>query len=268
METASRHYLMCRPTYFELDPSNPWKPPDARLDLEGAIDEWDRLRDHVLALGHTVSELPPRPGLTQMVFTANGAFAIGDRVLIARPHSRERAGEARWHHAWFEEQGYRHIVTARHVNEGQGDFRLVGDRILAGWGFRTDPAAHDEARALFDREVVPLRLTQERFYHLDLVVLPLTAELIAYYPPALDEASRRTLERLYPDAIIVGDADAESLALNAICDERHALIHDTAEDLPDQLERHGITPIAVDLDEQRMAGGGPKCCAIDLHAGE
>ena len=44
------------------------------------------------------------------------------------------------------------------VNEGEGDFLLVGDRILAGTGFRSDAESHDELRKLFGREVVTLEL--------------------------------------------------------------------------------------------------------------
>ena len=54
-----------------------------------------------------------------------------------------------------------------HVNEGEGDFLVVGGLVLAGTGFRTDPGAHTEVQELFGVPVISLQLVDPRFYHLD-----------------------------------------------------------------------------------------------------
>lgn len=58
-------------------------------------------------------------------------------------------------------------MTTRHVNEGQGDLLMVGERVLAGYGFRTDQRAHAEIAAVLGLPVVSLELVDPRFYHLD-----------------------------------------------------------------------------------------------------
>jgi N-dimethylarginine dimethylaminohydrolase len=37
-----------------------------------------------------------------------------------------------------------------------------------------------------------------------------------------------------------------------------------AAQLAARLEEHGFEPIGVDLSELRKAGGGPKCCTLEL----
>ena len=56
--------------------------------------------------------------------------------------------------------------------------------MLAGYGFRTEPAAHAEAQEALGRPVVSLRLVDPRFYHLDVALAALDDENIAYYPGA------------------------------------------------------------------------------------
>ena len=53
------------------------------------------------------------------------------------------------------------------VNEAEGDFAWTGRLLLAGTGFRTDPAAHAEAQEVLGVPVVSLRLVDPTYYHLD-----------------------------------------------------------------------------------------------------
>ena len=78
----SRHYLMCRPTYFAVDYAiNPWMDPTAPVDADLAIAQWEALVDTYRSLGHTVEFIDPIPGLPDMVFAANGATVVDGAVL-------------------------------------------------------------------------------------------------------------------------------------------------------------------------------------------
>ncbi len=72
------------------------------------------------------------------------------------------------------------------------------------------------------------------------------------------------LERLFPDALIADEADAVVLGLNAVCDGRHVVVNAEARGLIAQLRGRGYEPIPVDLSELRKAGGGPKCCTLEI----
>jgi N-dimethylarginine dimethylaminohydrolase len=260
-----RHYLMCRPEHFAVSYAiNPWMDPAAGADRDRAIAQWEALRAAYLALGHEVSLIDPIDGLPDMVFAANGALAVDGRVYGARFAYPERGPEGAAYTAWFRENGFADILEPSHTNEGEGDFLVLDSVILAGTGFRTDVAAHQEAQEFLGRAVVTLRLVDPRFYHLDTALFPLGNGNVAYYPGAFSSGSRAVLERMFPDAIIAGAADAAVLGLNAVSDGRHVVINAEATALIEALGARGYEPVPVDLSELRKAGGGPKCCTLEI----
>ena len=89
---------------------------------------------------------------------------------------------------------------------------------------------------------------------------------IAYLPEAFSDGSRRVLKQLFPDAIIATPLDAAVLGLNAVCDGTHIVLPQQARGLADQLAARGFTPVPVDLSELLKAGGGPKCCTLEIGA--
>ena len=156
------------------------------------------------------------------------------------------------------------MTTPGAVNEAEGDFAVLARRVLAGHGFRTTLEAHAELAALTGREVVSLELVDPYFYHLDTALAVLDHEEIMYYPGAFAEESQAVLRQLYPSAIVARRADAEVFGMNAISDGRHVVVPDQATTLADTLRGRGYVPVGVDLSELLKAGGGAKCCALEL----
>ncbi|CAM5244616.1 hypothetical protein STENM327S_05642 [Streptomyces tendae] len=107
-------------------------------------------------------------------------FAV-PRKLAAGDFSIDPA-EAAAYHDWFTSRGYPRVHTTEYVNEAEGDYMVLGDRILAGTGFRTDPRAHAELERALGREVVTLTLVDPRFYHLDTALAVLSDTEVMYYP--------------------------------------------------------------------------------------
>ncbi|MFJ4096709.1 dimethylargininase [Kitasatospora sp. NPDC089913] len=260
-----RRYLMCRPTYFTVEYAiNPWMDPGQPTDTALAVRQWERLHELYRQLGHTVELIDPVPGLPDMVYTANGATVLDGRVLVASFRHPERAGESDAHESWFRARGYREVRRAERVNEGEGDHLVVGRRVLAGSGFRTDPAAHTEVRDLFGRQVLTLSLVDPRFYHLDTALAVLTDDQVMYYPEAFTPDSQALLRSLYPDAVLADLEDAEVFGLNAVSDGRRVLLPEAAKALAARLADEGFEPIPVDVSELFKGGGGPKCCTLEL----
>ncbi|MFJ4671307.1 dimethylargininase [Kitasatospora purpeofusca] len=260
-----RRYLMCRPTHFTVEYAiNPWMDPAQPTDTALAVQQWERLYALYQRLGHTVELIDPVPGLPDMVYTANGATVIDGRVLVANFRHPERAGESDAHQTWFEAGGYREVRRAAQVNEGEGDHLVAGRRVLAGSGFRTDPAAHAEARDLFGLQVLTLALVDPRFYHLDTALAVLADDQVMYYPEAFTPDSQALLRSLYPDAVLADLEDAEVFGLNAVSDGRRVLLPEAAKALAARLADEGYEPIPVDVSELFKGGGGPKCCTLEL----
>ncbi|MGW9113427.1 dimethylargininase [Microbacterium sp. NPDC055683] len=265
-----RRYLMCRPEHFTVSYSiNPWMEPANPTDTARAVAQWQRLHDTYLELGHEVELIDPLPGYPDMVYTANGGFVVDGIAYGPSFRYVERQGEAPAFIDWFRANGFDTVVPEE-VNEGEGDFLLAGDVILAGTGFRSTGDSHAEVARVFDREVISLNLVDARFYHLDtaLSVLDPVAEdgrtTIAYLPGAFDDASRAVLERRFPDAIRVSDEDGAVFGLNSASDGRNVFISPRATGFEKQLRDRGYTPILIDLSELLLGGGGIKCCTLEL----
>ncbi|KJL20340.1 Amidinotransferase [Microbacterium oxydans] len=270
-----RHYLMCKPEHFTVNYSiNPWMEPSKPTDTANAVAQWQKLHDLYIELGHEVELIEPLAGYPDMVYTANGGFLIDGRAYVPEFRFVERQGEAPAFADWFRAAGY-DTVMPKEVNEGEGDFLLVGDVILAGTGFRSTGDSHREVGEVFGREVVSLNLVDPRFYHLDTAIAVLDPVQgvenggperanIAYLPGAFDDASRAELEKRFPDAILVSDEDGSVFGLNSASDGYNVIISPRAKGFEKQLRERGYNPIMIDLSELLLGGGGIKCCTLEL----
>ena len=274
-----RRYLMCRPEHFTVSYTiNPWMVPANPTDTALAVRQWQKLYDTYLELGHEVELIDPVDGLPDMVYTANGGFLIDGIAYGPKFRFQERAGEARPFIDWFRANGFDTREPVE-VNEGEGDFLLAGDTILAGTGFRSTGDSHREIGEIFGREVLSLTLIDPRFYHLDtaLTVLdpvegvendgPERAN-IAYLPGAFDEFSQAILAERFPDAIHVSDEDGSVFGLNSSSDGYNVIISPRAKGFEKQLRERGYNPVLVDLSELLLGGGGIKCCTLELRAAQ
>ncbi|WP_431804410.1 dimethylargininase [Microbacterium sp. bgisy203] len=268
-----RRYLMCRPEHFTVSYRiNPWMEPAKPTDTAKAVAQWQTLYDTYVALGHEVELIDPVEGLPDMVYTANGGFIIDGRALGVRFRVDERRGEERPFMDWFGAHGFE-VVEPVEVQEGEGDFLLVGDTILAGTGFRSVGDSHREVAEVFGREVISLRLIDPRFYHLDTAISVLDPvegpggverANIAYLPAAFDAPSLAVLRERYPDAIEVSDADGAVFGLNSASDGYNVFISPRATGFEQQLRARGYNPVLIDLSELLLGGGGIKCCTLEL----
>ena len=264
-----KHYLMCAPDHFAVEYAiNPWMDSEQPVDTGLARRQWKGLRQTLVGLGHTVHTLAPVPGLPDMVFAANGAFTVDGVAYGARFRFPQRTAEAGAHQGFYEADPAWRFVAPRETNEGEGDFAYLpgayGGLVLAGHGFRTEPAAHAEAQEVLGRPVLSLRLVDPRFYHLDVALAAVDDANIAYYPGAFSESGRRVLSQLFPDAVVAGADDALAFGLNLVSDGRNVVLPAEATGLAARLRAAGYVPVPVELSELRKGGGSVKCCVAEL----
>lgn len=264
---------MCPPTHFAVSYSiNAWMDPTQPVDVDIALAQWTSLRDEYRRLGHTVHEIAPEPGLPDMVFAANAATVLDGRVFGANFHAPQRRREAAFYRNWLQGNGFVDVEVSTTVSEGEGDFVWTGTDLLAGTGFRTDRTAHEQAHKFLGVPVISLELVDPRYYHLDTALFVLTpsdvdsAAQIAYYPGAFSVATQRLLRRRYPDAVLATADDAAAFGLNAVSDGLHVVLPADAVELAGTLTDHGYDVHPVDTSELRKAGGGPKCCTLELRS--
>ena len=273
MIAARQSILMCPPDHYGVDyVINPWMQGQlGRTDRPLARRQWDRLRQ-ILSAGAEISLVEAQSGLPDMVFTANAGMARGNVVVASRFRSPERRGEEIFFRTWFEHNGFSIAPWPEAVFfEGAGDalFDDGRDLIWSGCGFRSDIAAAPLLARVFERESIPIRLVDPRFYHLDTCLCPLAGGWFMYYPPAFDAASLEEIGRRVPEEkrIAVCEVDALQFACNAVEIDGRVIMNGATQELQARLRAAGFTPVLTPLSEFLKAGGTAKCLTLKLHAG-
>jgi len=274
MTSNTPRFLMCAPEFFGVEYEiNPWMHgKQGTVGFSEAQAQWGALYTLLTdTLGGRAEQVAPRPGLPDIVFTANAGLAKGGVVVPSRFRHRERQGEEPIYRAWFEKNGFSlRDLPPGVAFEGAGDalFDTAEPELLwAAHGFRTDEAAHPFLAEAFGAEVIPLRLTDPRFYHLDTCFCPLPGGSLLWHPAAFDESSRRRVrERVAEDRRFeVDDADALAFACNAVGVGASALVLNSASPgLARWLEGRGLSVHQTPLTEFMKAGGSAKCLTLRL----
>ncbi len=113
--------------------------------------EWTRLHRALQDAGAQIDLVPARPGLPDLVFTANAAVVLDGKALLARFRHPERQAEEPHFEAAFRKLQARGLIDAVRTLpegvalEGAGDCVWDATRNLfwMGYGPRSDAAARD-----------------------------------------------------------------------------------------------------------------------------
>jgi arginine dihydrolase len=263
-------FLMCPPTLYDVNyVINPWMVGNVnQSSRQRATDQWKELY-HAVARVSDVLLVEPQPGSPDMVFTANAGLVFDGTVALSSFYHPERQGEEAHFRRWFQETGFTICEVSRETPfEGEGDalFEADGSRLWAGHGPRTNEKSLRQLTDLWDVEVIPLRLVDPRFYHLDTCFCPLSNGEVMYYPAAFDAESQTRIQNRYPEAkrICVSEADALRFACNAINIGRTILLNRISSELFAELQLIGYQVIQVELTEFLKAGGAAKCLVLRL----
>lgn len=267
--TFAHTFLMCLPKYFEVSyVINHWMALHEGICTERALQQWQRLYELVSARAH-VKLVAPQLGLPDMVFTANAGLMFDNKVMVSRFLHSQRTGEERHFQNWFSKNQFQIHKTPAGLNfEGAGDALLDRKETLLwmGWGYRSARAAQAHLSDYFDLEVVPLRLVDERFYHLDTCFCPLSGGYLMYYPAAFDEHARSMIAERVPRSkrIAVSERDAITFACNAVNIDDLVIVNGISDELRHELHSAGFEVAQTDLSEFLKAGGGSKCLTLRL----
>jgi N-dimethylarginine dimethylaminohydrolase len=261
---------MCPPDYFTVDyVINPWMAgQESSLSLERARSQWEALREQIAEFANVVT-IEPQPELPDMVFTANAGVVYGNKAIASHFMPHERRPEEQFFKQWFREDGFDLLDLDEKIGfEGAGDCLLDrrGAWLWTGYGFRTEIEAHAAIQDFFDIEVVSIRLTDARFYHIDTCFCPLTDGFLMYHPPAFDYDSRIAIESRIPPhkRIIVDTFDAGNFACNAVNIGDRVILNKASEPLKARLMLAGFRVHEVELSEFLKAGGSAKCLTLKL----
>ncbi len=262
--------LMCRPDFFTVEyVINPWMAgQESSLDIELAKTQWQLLRDTIEQYAE-IAEIEPQAGLPDLVFTANAGAVYGNKAIASHFMPHERRPEEVHYKKWFRDNGFELLNLDEKIGfEGAGDclFDRGGPWLWTGYGYRTEIEAHAEIQKFFDVELVSIKLTDSRFYHIDTCFCPLTDGFLMYHPPAFDFDSRIAIESRIPPhkRIIVDTLDAGNFACNAVNVGDTVILNAASDPLKARLMLAGFKVLEVGLSEFLKAGGSAKCLTLKL----
>ncbi len=274
--------VLVEPTFFDRTYTiNPHMTGD--VDRERARRQWGQLRavherqfaDVRVLDPATVWEslgganVAPPADQPDMVFVANHALptAAGHELVLARMATAERASEPLYFASWARTQGYdvRSAPTARFEGAGDAVWHPGRRLVWGGYGIRSERAAYDELATRLDAPVVPLELTDERYYHLDLCLLPLSPTEALVQPDAFTDAALERLDAVF-ETLIEAPADEalDSFALNGEAIDDTVVAGTGSQTTARRLEAAGYDVVFVDTGEFRKAGGSIGCLTLRL----
>lgn len=265
--------LMCPPDGYGVTyVINPWMEGQiGRVDLPQATEQWRQL--HAAVAARATVELAPPPtaaeNLPDMVFTANAGLVLDDAAVLAQFRFAERQGEEPRFRHWFEAHGLRVItLPSDRAFEGEGDALVQPGKPLLwlGHGVRSSLEAAPILAEELRLEVVPLRLVDPRYYHLDTCFCPLTDGRLLWLPEAFDDYSRKVVERRVPPElrIAASETDGALFACNALQLGNDLLLNDCTFVLEEALQQIGLNVVRCPVSSFMQAGGGVKCLTLRL----
>jgi len=244
---------------------NPWMHREVAVDLDRAREQWEGLVATLIAAGAQIETLDPRPGLPDLVFTANAGTLNGDRFVPSRFRHPERRGEVPHYVDWFTTHGFSVAdLPENFSHEGAGDALPFGQGFLSGYRFRSDAGAHLALSRLLGAEVRPVELVDPRLYHFDLSFCPLDTTRAMVAPDAWDSYGRKVVESTVDELLVLETDEAAAFCANSVVVGTTVVMPACPPRVGRLLEAWGFDVVVAEVGEFLKAGGGCRCLTLAL----
>lgn len=225
------------------------------------------------AAGAKVRTLPFVHGAFDSVFAKDAALVVerpgaGLEALFARPRYLERRAEIAARRRHLHTGGVRAVADAAARFEG-GDVVVsaAAGIVFLGHGYRSDAAAAADIERFVGLEVVPLRLRDERLYHLDMVLALLDDGTAVVCREALEPCSFAALagHPAVRDVVTIPLAEALAFGANMVQIGRRIVTAGAAPTTYAALGARDYEIVPVTLDQFHRAGGSAACLVARVH---
>lgn len=232
---------------------------EGKVDRQQAFLQWEHLQQIYRELGCSVEVLDPVEGLPDMVFTANAGFIVNNKEAVVSSFlNKERQGEEAYFRKWFREKGWQ-VRQLDVPYEGVAESFYWRDKLFVGFGKRAHKDVPKKLQKVTDREVIPLQLVDDRFYHLDMSLAAPRENLLLYYPGAFSDDSLQKLRTLDVEILELSEEDACAFGCNFITLGDNIIINKGTKSVVPLLKEKGFNVFELDMSEYRKSGGGVRC---------
>lgn len=276
--------LLTPPTFYDVihQGLNCYMTLSQPVDRSKAMDQWNELKNTLSSYGVEVKTCPAAKGCVDMVFAANGALVLNHRALVSKMAAQPRQQESEHFTAWFREQGFEtekleNILSKNDYFEGAAEFSPSpdGKKFYFGWGYRATKGAVDSVMKFFQLskdEVIEVQLVDERFYHLDVCLSPLSQNHMLVYPGAFTEDSYQAIKDSVENESIlieISEEEACQFSCNSVSfvsdkNENVVIAQKLSPRLKTLLTELGYKCIELDYSEYMLGGGSIRCTVLDI----
>lgn len=267
--------------YFDVVDLNAYSHHIDPVNRDKAITEFANISQALQSAGVQIIKVDPPADCQDAIFTANWGLCRGDKVVMSSLPGPRKAEEV-YAEKVLSDLG-KQIIKAPYRFSGQGDALPVGNYLLAGSTYRTDPRMHDFVAEQLGYEVISLQTIPERdaddnpvtnqlsgwpdsfFYDIDLAISVLKEDLIAWCPEAFTPESQEKIRALPLQKIEVTYQEAtEGFACNLVSTGETVIMSAHAPQFQANIESYGLHTITPDISELAKGGGYIRCTTLTL----
>jgi len=282
-------YLMNAPFSLSTEcPNNAFMmrltPEERRVDGDKALNQWLKLY-RFLSARSLVYLLPSKDGLQDQAYVANLGVVLPhvkeNVAVISNFRSEVRRGETQVGDEFFKGMGFETVIAPEYF-EGEADLKYLRDNIFFGaHGMRTSLSALGWFRERYDMQIIPIRMRDEFFFHLDCLVFPLSKEKVVLCAELCGRDALAEIERVAEIIDITYDVARNGLTNSVRCgnhvlcdsslselkptDEMYALERNKVEELSRICARNGLEPAIFNLSEFDKSGAALSCLVMHLN---
>jgi N-dimethylarginine dimethylaminohydrolase len=255
-----KRVLLCRPSYFTVDyVINPHMLPYS-VDQIKAMTQWEELVNCLESLNIKVEIIEQKKDVPDMVYATDQGIVRDGAVLLANFRYKQRQKERIYYREWFRNNGFRLRALSNIFPFEGGDTLFFGDMLFVGTGFRASISSCEELSEKLQIDVMPLRLVDPFFYHLDMCFMPVNDKTAFYYPSAFSKNSQNLLKRLVPDLHEFNEESVRAYAANSFISGQDIIMSKgTPKTYRDELKGLGMKLHELDVSEFKKGGGGIHC---------
>jgi N-dimethylarginine dimethylaminohydrolase len=280
--------LLCPPEYLRADIANnvfmkklPEK--ERKINVDKAMAQFFEMAG-LFAQDAFVYLLPPKRGLQDQMYISNAGVCLphlDKTFVLAKFKAEGRPGEEKELSKFLDIAGYKQF-TPPYFFEGKAEFLWLRDNIyFGGYGQRSVPEALDWIAQKFDARVIKIEERDQKRYHLDCSIFPLSKDKVMFATDGQDRATVKEIEKVAEIIPVSKEAAQMSVTNN----QRIGSIVYTMTDIS-ELKRSdedyekekrkneefekivmdaGLTPIFIDLSEIGASGAALSCCCLPLN---
>lgn len=255
---------MCSPEFYEISYQiNPWMDLKNQSDWKKAQKQWQLLHHTIIRLGGFVEYCRPVNGQPDMVFTANAALIHNNKAILSNFLCKERQMEKRHYGETLKEIMEVVELPESLAFEGAGDALFAGNKLFAGFGFRSDFNSYVVIKDILNlKEIIYCKLINPNFYHLDTCFCPLNENNALIYPNAFENTEEIGK---HINLHFIPSDEAQKFACNAVVIGKNVILPSGCKQTVDILNNLGFITHPLELDQFLKAGGSAKCMTLKLN---